>query len=129
MTTVANTAKNIGARDGSVQSIVWGPLTTTNLDGAWVDCADFADKTFQADGTFGAAGSIAIQGSNDEAMPTTNLWPVTKAGTSTAMAFTVLGGGTANENPRWVRPILSGGDGTTAVNVKLVARRATPLRT
>jgi hypothetical protein len=133
MTTVVNTCKNVDLQDGAIQSIVWSPLTSTNLDGSPVRGAAFADRCFQVDGTFGAGATVTIQGSNDETDPPTNWYPLTKAGTAAAvMAFTTAGGAgiaTANELTRWVRPLLAGGDGTTSLNVKLVARRQNPMRT
>lgn len=134
MSTVPNTSKNIDLQDGAAQSIVWSPLTSTNLDGSpamGVSGVAFADRCFQVDGTFGAGATVTLQGSNDEGTPS-NWYPLTKAGTGTALTFTTAGGagiGTVNELTRWVRPLLSGGDGTTSLNVKLVARRANPYRT
>jgi hypothetical protein len=131
MATVANTAKNISSQDGSCQSIVWTPLTTTNLDGSAVRAIEYADKTFQVDGTFGATATVTLQGSNDETSPA-NWYPLTKAGTGTSAAFTTSGGAgmtSVNEDPIWVRPLLSGGDGTTSLSVRLAARRANPMRT
>lgn len=134
MATVANTAKNVDLQDMQVQSIVWSPLTSTNLDGSpamGVAGVAFADRCFQVDGTFGAGATVTIQGSNDETNPPTNWYPLTKAGTGTAATFTTAGGAgitTVNELTRWVRPLLAGGDGTTALNVKLIARRANPAR-
>jgi hypothetical protein len=99
--------------------VTWTGLLTTD-DGAWFDCRDFADRTVQVFGTFGAGGGLTMQGSNE---PTpTNPFTLTDQG-GTNVALTAAGGRLLAEAPRWVRPLVTGGDGTTSLTVELVARR------
>src|SRR5690242_6657670 len=78
-----------------------------------------APKTLQLDGTFGG-GSIQIQGSNDGVT-----WHPLSIVDLVSGAYVLLTGLTVSnfaqliENPRWIRPTVIGGDGTTAINVRI----------
>ena len=115
---------DVGTMDGSVSVYGWTPLTTTNADGAPVGAVTFADRCVQVSGTFGAAGSVSIQGSNDGSN-----WAVLNNAQGTAATFTAAGIKQIVELPRYVRPFVTAGDGTTSLTVTMVARRANPLRT
>lgn len=66
MATIAYTHTEDGSvNDGSVSVFQWTPLTTTNPDGAPIGAVQYADRSVQVVGTFGAGGSITFQGSND----------------------------------------------------------------
>lgn len=97
----------------------WAGLLTAD-DGSWVAFDEHPDRTFQALGTFGG-GSVAIQGTN-EATPGSAVFTLTTPG-GAPLSFAAAGGGTSAEAPRWVRPIVLGGDGTTSLTVVMVARR------
>jgi len=96
--------------------VTWSGLLNSD-DGARVTLTDFPDRTVQIVGTFGAGGSVNFEGSNngtDWAVltdPQGN--PITK--TAAAMEF-------VTETPRYVRPRVTGGDGTTDLSVVLFAR-------
>ena len=96
--------------------VTWSGLLNGD-DGARVTLSDFPDRTVQIVGTFGAGGSVNFEGSNngtDWAVltdPQGNL--ITK--TAAAMEF-------VTETPRYVRPRVTGGDGTTDLSVILFAR-------
>jgi hypothetical protein len=96
--------------------VTWSGLLNSD-DGARVTLTDFPDRTVQIVGTFGAGGSVNFEGSNngtDWAVltdPQGN--PITK--TAAAMEF-------VTETPRYVRPRVTGGDGTTDLSVILFAR-------
>jgi hypothetical protein len=96
--------------------VTWSGLLNGD-DGARVTLTDFPDRTVQIVGTFGAGGSVNFEGSNngtDWAVltdPQGN--PITK--TAAAMEF-------VTETPRYVRPRVTGGDGTTDLSVILFAR-------
>lgn len=65
---------------------------------------------FQVTGTFGAAGSVQIEGSNDGAT-----WvKLSPAALTSAGLFAALG---VTERPKFVRPNVTAGDGTTALTV------------
>jgi hypothetical protein len=86
--------------------------------GIAIECLDYADRTVQITGTFGAGGSITMQGSNDG----TNWFALTdlqgNAITKTASAMELI-----TEAPLYLRPLVTAGDGTTSLTVKLLCRR------
>lgn len=75
-----------------------------------------ADKTIQLDGTFGTGGSMSFEGSMDN----TN-WYTLNDPQGNALAMTAAGIESVLENPRFVRPNIKAGDGTTSLNVRLGA--------
>lgn len=92
-----------------------------------------ADKSIQFYGTFGAGGSITLQGTNEQtystginggvAVAASNYVALTdpqaNAITKTAAAIEQV-----LENPNAVRPIVTAGDGTTSLTAVLIVRSA-----
>lgn len=104
-----------GNRNGAL--ITW---TLANGDtGEPLEGVDFADRTVQISGTFGAAGSCTIEGSNDGAAWFALTDPQGNAITKTAAGLEVI-----EEGPRYLRPNVTAGDGTTNLTITLWARRA-----
>ncbi len=97
--------------------ITWNPLANGD-SGAPYEGVDFADRCLTIAGTFGAGGSVNIEGSNDG----TNYFVLTDPQgnnfTKTAAALETI-----EENPRFLRPRVTAGDGSTAIVVVLWARR------
>ena len=97
----------------------WADLATGDV-GAGVPIAYAAALSCQQFGTFGG-GTVTWQGSNDN----TNWHPMTQQGGSggggggggTNMAYTTASLHLAQENPAWVRPVVTGG---TSVVIKCV---------
>lgn len=87
-------------------------------DGSPIDWSEWADRTFQATGTFGAGGSVQMEWSNDG----TN-WVLASNPQGTTSAKTAAGGCALLESSLYVRPRVTAGDGTTSLTVKLFARR------
>lgn len=103
----------------STSQIVWTGLLNGD-DGSpleWVDGA--ADSYVTVSGTFGVGGSVSMQGSADGVTFDT----MTEGGGTTAATFTAAGGGPLNGTPRYFRPIVTAGDGTTALTVTLSLNR------
>lgn len=72
---------------------------------------DWFSAYFQVTGTFGAAGSVQMEGSNDG----TN-WVILPGATAlTSAGF--FAPATAGVRPKFVRPNVTAGDGTTALTV------------
>ncbi len=112
------------ARDSSTGAgvgIQWTPLTTTNTDGLPFDTLDFADISVQVLGTFGAGGTVAIEGCN-QATPAT--WATLNDPQGNALTVTGAKIEQILEMPRWIRPNVTGGDGTTSLTVVVWARRS-----
>lgn len=79
---------------------------------------DFGDKTFAVTGTFGVGGSVSLKGSNDG----TNYFVLTDH-LGNALTFTAAGMKAITENPTYIRPEVTAGDGTTALVATITARR------
>ena len=112
------------ADDGSVLKITWETLTTTNADGVPVAIAKFGDKTVTFTGTFGVGGTVKLQGTNDG----TN-WIDLADPQGNAISKTSASIEAVTENPWKIRPYVSAGDGTTDLDVIVIARLSNTLRT
>jgi len=98
--------------------IGWSGLLNGDT-GAAVELVDYADKTCTVTGTFGSGGSITLEGSNNG----TNWFALTDAQTS-AVTKTSAGMELIVENPRYIRPSVTAGDGTTNLAVQICCRRS-----
>ncbi len=78
----------------------------------------YSDRTVQVEGTFGGA-SVSLQGSNDGVNYHTLTDPQ-----GNALTFSAPGLETVMELPFFIKPTLSGGDGTTSVVVTMSGRRS-----
>lgn len=122
MATVTPTLAKVGDQDDSAVLFTWA-LTTANTDGSPLEWTQWADRCFQAVGTWGGA-TLTIQGSNDG----TNWFSLSNAAGAAAATFTADGGKSIIELPRYVRPNLTTPGAGATVAVTLLARRAQPLR-
>lgn len=97
----------------------WTGLTNATSDtGEPLDLLDFADYTVEFTGTFGAGGTIVLEGSNvGSAYYTLNDVQ------ASAITKTSAGIEQVAEAPRWIRPRVSAGDGTTSLTCTIYARR------
>ena len=101
----------------SVKRVKW--LAIANGDqGAAVTFGAWQDRTVQVTGTFGTGGSVTIQGSND----TGTTWATLTDPLGNALTFTAAGMKQITELPYQIRPSVTAGDGTTAINVWLCMR-------
>lgn len=110
--------------DQSVMYYTYSTLTTTNDNGAPIEMAEFADRSVQVTGTFGAGGTIVWQGSNDG-----STWVTMSEPDGTAISLTAAGLKAVLEITRYARPFVSAGDGTTDLDVFVVCRRQSSMRT
>lgn len=79
--------------------------------------ASLPDKSVQVSGTFGAGGTVAIRGSNDQ-----NTWFTLTDPQGNALSFTAAGMEQISENPRYMRPEVTAGDGSTSLTVTCISR-------
>ncbi len=105
---------------GSAWTFTWSGLLNGD-DGAPLLSPHLPDKCIQFTGTFGAGGSITFQGSNVAAPSVAGDWFVLTDKQGNAITRTAAGAEQVAENPRWVRPIVTAGDGTTNLEARLVA--------
>lgn len=108
----------VGSHDGYV--IQWGPLLSGDTAQPVIDDSNvtgYADRSVQVNGTFGGA-TVALAGSNDGVNFETLSDP-----TGVALSFTANKLKAVLEAPRQIKPVISAGDGTTAVTVSLFMRK------
>lgn len=103
--------------DARVLRVKWLDVANGN-QGQAVALSMFQDRTVQVLGTFGAGGSISIQGSNDDG----TTWATLTDPLGNALTFTAAGMKQITELPHLLRPSVTAGDGTTAIDVWLHAR-------
>lgn len=112
--------RNVSERDTAVL-LTWSGLTFTTLDtGAPVQWVDFADRCVQVIGTFGVGGSVTLEGSNT----TSNFLPLSDP-QGNALTLTAARIEQVLELPRYVRPRVTAGDGTTNLEVTICMRKVT----
>lgn len=96
----------------------WAAMANGDTGGP-IEAAEFADRTMQFTGTFGAGGSVSGQGSNDGTNYATLADPQGNALTATAAKIEQV-----LECVRYLRPNVTAGDGTTSLTVTMFARRS-----
>lgn len=92
----------------------WTPLTTTNADGNPMSYASngMGGVTFQIGGTFGAGGTVVVEGSNDGVSYFTLNDQANAAVSVSAAALKTI-----RDAPLYIRPRVTAGDGTTSITV------------
>lgn len=102
----------VAVLDAMTRLFTWAALANTGITshGQPVPFGSWGGSYFQATGTFGSGGSVQLEGSND-GVTWVKLSPAALTG---AGAFAPLG---AAEKPRYLRPNVTAGDGTTAIVV------------
>lgn len=76
-----------------------------------------ADRSVQVCGAFGVGGNVAIQGSNDG-----ENWFTLTGLTGHDLEFTTGGISMIAEITQYIRPVVTAGDGTTEINVIILAK-------
>jgi hypothetical protein len=95
----------------------WAALATVESGAPASIPVEASTRSVQVSGTFGAAGSVAIEGSNDGVT-----WaPLTNSFAATALAITAAGIHDILQNTRFIRPRTTAGDGTTNLKITIVA--------
>jgi len=103
--TLQTTDASTGQADGV--TVTWAAIPNGNQgDGHG---GPYVTATFIATGTFGTGGSIRMEGSNDG----TNWVPLTATALTAAGEFVLA----PAEHPKFIRPNVTAGDGTTAITV------------
>jgi hypothetical protein len=111
--------------DDNTMKFAWAGLLNGD-DGVPIDFqwADFADRTVQVSGTFGAGGNMRVAGSNDGGVN----FPALNDAFGTALNITVASLKAITEIPLQTKPLITAGDGTTSLAVTIVARRSRSAR-
>jgi hypothetical protein len=99
--------------------VTWGPMA--NLDnGDNFGILPGYDRSVQFTGTFGTGGTVVLEGSN-EATPSN--WFTLRDPQGNSLSFTAVGLKQVLEWTLWVRPRVTGGDGTTAITCNMIVGR------
>ena len=88
-------------------------------DGQPIELANFADRSVQVTGTFGAGGKVRIEGSLDGA----SYAPLTDP-QGNDLDLTTAKLEAVSEVVRWIRPRVIAGDGTTSLTVTMLLKGA-----
>lgn len=92
----------------TVKGIQWVGITEADPTGSAAMAAHFNDKTVAVSGTFGSGGNLTFEGSNDG----TNWFPMTDP-QGNPLTFTSGRLEMLQENPLYIRPVLSAGTGVS----------------
>lgn len=121
MAVIKPTITNSVNGDDSVITAQW--VLSNGDTGAPISKASYADRSVQVTGTFGAGGNMRWEGSN------ATIYATLTDPQGNALDFTAAKIEAVTELCLISRPSVTAGDGTTALTVTLIARRATPMRT
>jgi hypothetical protein len=88
-------------------------------DGAGASYQGAGDRTIAITGTFGAGGTVIVEGSLDNGIN----WLPLRDPSSTAISLTAAGVRAVLENVPLIRPRVTAGDGTTAITATMSIRR------
>jgi len=107
--------------DENTVKFSWDTLTTTNADGQPIpsNFADYADRHVQVVGAFGVGGNLRVAGSLDLSNYAALNDPFGAALNITAASVKGI-----TEIPLLTRPEVTAGDGTTDLDVFIIARRS-----
>lgn len=114
--TTRNAAVARPTGDDTAIVATWTGLASGD-DGSPLQHAPWSDRSVQVSGTFGAGGTLVLEGSNDG----TN-WAVLNDAFGTALNITTAGIKQITQAALYMRPRVQGGDGATSLTVALLAR-------
>lgn len=106
-----------GQGSNNIKTVQWSLANGDTGAPVGSDMAAYSDRSVQINGTFGAGGSVTIEGSNDG----TNWFPLSAPG-GTALTFTTATLKQVLEGTLMIRPNCTAGDGTTALVVTMMQR-------
>jgi hypothetical protein len=105
----------------NIRQVVWAALVNGDAgDPIGPDLDMWSDRSVQVGGTFGAAGTVVWEGSNDGVN-----YFMLSAPQGTSLSFTSAGLKQVLEGVLYARPRVAAGDGTTAIAVSLMLRLPT----
>ncbi len=111
--------------------ITWANMANGDVGDPFTE-PTWADRNIQADGTFGAGGTLKLQGSNygtladgvrPPTLPAEAEYATLQGTDGYDISMTAEGFRELSAVPLWTRPAVTAGDGTTGITVKMVCRR------
>lgn len=109
----------IDLNDG-VRQVKWAGIASGDTCTPFAAASTYPGKSVQVTGTFGVAGTAAIQGSNWGPLESTPTYKTLTDPQMNALQFLSAGLEEIIENTALIKPTISGGDGTTSLTVRLV---------
>lgn len=106
---ITNLSTNFPTAQMDGDTVTWAAVPNGNQGSPYA--GDWFSAYFQVTGTFGAGGSVQMEGSNDGVN-----W-VILPGAVALVAAGFFAPATAGVRPKFVRPNVTAGDGTTALTV------------
>lgn len=97
--------------------VTWSALANGD-DGSAIELFGSSDRSIQVTGTFGAGGSVRLQGSNDGSN-----WAALTDPQGNDLNITSAKIEAITEITRYIRPLVTAGDGTTSLVVTVFARK------
>lgn len=126
MATITPTITYPDDDDRSCVQMIFTPMTFSGSDvSAAIKAPQFADRSVQVYGTFGAAGNLRVEGSNDGG----TTWATLADPQGNALDITAAKIEQLLELTAQIRFRVTAGDGTTSLTVAFFGRRQTPPRT
>lgn len=110
---------NVPSQISSVRFERWAAMLAGD-NGAATPFAQYADRSVQVTGVFGVGGACVIEGSNDGGVT----WATLTDPQGNPLSFSAAGFEQIEEIAGLLRPRVSGGDGSTSINVNLCMRTA-----
>lgn len=86
--------------------------------GSYLNAPGLPDKTVTVHGTFGTSGSIQLEGNDDLGLT----WDILRDINGNQLKFTSNTTITIAENPLFIRPHVTAGDGTTSLTVVIISK-------
>lgn len=114
--TIEGRKPNDASFPGESSCVTW-PALGNGDTGAPIAFGAYTDRTIQFHGTFGVGGAVAFEGSNDN----TNWFTLTDP-QGNPIAKTSAALEAVSEATRFVRPHVTGGDGSTSITAVLFMR-------
>lgn len=114
MPTIAKT--NLPSGNTKTLIVRWAGMANGD-DGEAINFSQYTDKSVQVFGTFGAGGSVCIEGSNDGSN-----WAVLTDPQGNDLNITAAKIEMVTEATQFVRPRVTAGDGTTSLTVVLLMK-------
>lgn len=111
-------------QENGILFVTWAGLNGADTGQPFANAAMFADKTVQIFGTFDSK-TVTLEGSNDPRVlsdPSNAVWFTLTDPSSTAISKTSAAGEGVLENPRFIRPSVSGPAGSASITVILAAK-------
>lgn len=109
-TLAANNFGSLPVTDANGTTRVWANVPQAQPGVPCLYASGYRSAFFQATGTFGTGGSVQLEGSNDGV----NFYKLSAAALTAPGVFAPLG---PAERPKYIRPNVTAGDGTTSITI------------